>query len=60
MLVASKLKEDVDSGCVSPESRRLDYVLAVIINTAHHKLYVDSNNALVSDLISAGIWYAYD
>ncbi len=58
--VASKLKQGVDSGRVSPESWRSEYAFVEIVNTAHHKLYVDSNNALVSDLIFAGIWYTYD
>jgi hypothetical protein len=60
LLEASKLKQGVDSSCISAESGRLKDVLVVVIDTAHHKLGIDCNNALVTNLIPTEVRYTYD
>ncbi len=47
MLEAPKLKQGVDGSRVSTESGGSKDVLVVVMDTAHHKLGIDCNVALV-------------
>ena len=60
MLDAPKLKQGVDSTCISAESGQSKDVLVVVIDTAHHKLGVDCDNVLVTNLVTTRVRYTYN
>ncbi len=60
LLEIPKLKQGVDSSHISMESGQSKDVLVVVIDTAHHKLGIDCDDALVTNLISTRVRYSYN
>ncbi len=60
LLEASKLKQGVNSSCISPESWQSKDILVIVIDTTHHKLGIDCDNALVTNLVPTRVRYTYD
>jgi hypothetical protein len=54
------LKQGVDGSRVSTESGRSKDVLVVVVDTTHHKLGVDCNYTLVTNLVTTWVWYTYN
>jgi hypothetical protein len=59
LLEAPKLKQGVDSSRISVESGQSKDFLVVVVDTTHHKLSVDCDDALVTNLVTTWVWYTY-